>query len=56
MSKQTLLTLLPLMVLSFSALADSPKAPTRDIGYAEYYLKEFEAEVKSVSDSIITPF
>ncbi|MBQ3526413.1 MAG: hypothetical protein IJA63_09065 [Akkermansia sp.] len=56
MSKQTLLSLLPLMVLSFSALADSPKAPTRDIGYAEYYLKEFEAEVKRAGGNANTLF
>ena len=43
--KKSALLLLPLLALSFHAFAASPSAPKKDVDFAEYYLKEFEAEV-----------
>ena len=56
MLKKSILTLIPLLALSFSAVADAQTAPKRDIGYAEYYLKEFEAEVKRAQGSANTMY
>lgn len=46
MIRKTTLSLLPLLALCFNAVAAPAMAPKRDLGYTEYYLKEFEAEVK----------
>lgn len=56
MLKKSVLTLIPLLTLGFSAVADAQTAPKRDIGYAEYYLKEFEAEVKRANGNANTLF
>ena len=50
------LSMIPLLALSFSATASPQKAPQRDLGYTEYYLKEFEAEVKRAQGSANTMF
>ena len=50
------LSMIPWLALSFSATASPQKAPQRDLGYTEYYLKEFEAEVKRAQGSANTMF
>ena len=56
MIRKTVLSLLPLMSLSFSAIAAPAMAPKRDLGYTEYYLKEFEAEVRRAQGSANTMY
>ena len=56
MIKKSMLTILPLLALSFSALAAPQKAPQKDVGFADYYLKEFEAEVKRAQGNANTLF
>lgn len=54
--RKSILLLVPIMALSFQAAAAPQKASTRDLGYTEYYLKEFEAEVKRAQGSANTMF
>lgn len=54
MLKKSIRFVLPLIALSFSAMAEPQKAPQRDLGYTEYYLKEFEAEVKRANGNANT--
>ncbi|MBE6418291.1 MAG: hypothetical protein E7033_07495, partial [Akkermansiaceae bacterium] len=54
--KKSSLLLLPLLALSFHAFAASPSAPKKDVDFAEYYLKEFEAEVKRAGGNANTLF
>ena len=54
--KKSALLLLPLLALSFHAFAASPSAPKKDVDFAEYYLKEFEAEVKRAGGNANTLF
>ena len=56
MLKKSILVILPLLALSFSAVAAPQKAPQKDVGFAEYYLKEFEAEVKRAGGNANTLF
>ena len=54
--KKSILALLLVPMLCGSAPAAAQKAPQRDLGYTEYYLKEFEAEVKRAQGSANTMF
>ncbi len=56
MIRKTTLSLMPLLALCFNAIAAPAMAPKRDLGYAEYYLKEFEAEVKRAGGNANTLF
>ncbi|MBQ3217411.1 MAG: hypothetical protein IJB33_00885 [Akkermansia sp.] len=56
MMKKNILMLLPLLALSYNAAAEPRKASTRELGYTEYYLKEFEAEVRRAQGSSNTMF
>ncbi|MBE6409163.1 MAG: hypothetical protein E7034_01020 [Akkermansiaceae bacterium] len=56
MFKNIIPTLIPLLALSLPADAAPQKASTRDLGYTEYYLKEFEAEVRRAQGSANTMF
>lgn len=56
MIRKTTLSLLPLLALSFNAVAAPAMAPKRELGYTEYYLKEFEAEVKRAGGNANTLF
>lgn len=53
---KTPLLIISLVLLSINALADSQTAPKKDVGFADYYLKEFEAEVKRAQGSANTMF
>ena len=54
--KKSVLLLLPLLALSFNALAAPQSAPKKDVDFANYYLKEFEAEVKRAQGNANTMF
>ncbi len=54
--KKSALLLLPLLALSFNALAAPQTAPKKDVDFANYYLKEFEAEVKRAQGNANTMF
>lgn len=54
--KKSILTILPLLALSFTALAEPQRAPKKDVDFANYYLKEFEAEVKRAGGNANTLF
>ncbi|MBQ8901366.1 MAG: hypothetical protein IJY72_10440 [Akkermansia sp.] len=54
--KSSVLLLLPLLALSFNALASPQTAPKKDVDFANYYLKEFEAEVKRAGGNANTLF
>ena len=54
--KTSLFVTLTLLVLSFNAVAAPSMAPKRDLGYTEYYLKEFEAEVRRAQGSANTMY
>ncbi|MBE6410904.1 MAG: hypothetical protein E7034_09970, partial [Akkermansiaceae bacterium] len=54
--KTSLFVTLTLLALSFNAVAAPSMAPKRDLGYTEYYLKEFEAEVKRAGGNANTLF
>ena len=54
MIRKTTLSLLPLLAFCFQADAAPQKASTRELGYTEYYLKEFEAEVRRAQGSANT--
>ena len=56
MIKKYILTILPLLALSCGIAEAAEKAPQRDLGYTEYYLKEFEAEVKRAGGNANTLF
>ncbi len=56
MLKKSILVILPLLALSLSAVAAPQNAPRKDVGFAEYYLKEFEAEVKRAGGNANTLF
>lgn len=56
MLKKSILVILPLMALSFSAAAAPKMASKKDVGFAEYYLKEFEAEVRRAQGNANTLF
>lgn len=48
MIKKSILAILPLLALGLNATAAPQTAPQKDVGFADYYLKEFEAEVKQI--------
>lgn len=48
--------LLPMLALSFSAVAASENASKKEVDFADYYLKEFEAEVKRAQGNANTLF
>lgn len=54
--RKSILTLLLVPMLCSSAPAATQKASQRELGYTEYYLKEFEAEVKRAQGSANTMF
>ena len=54
--RKSILTLLLVPMLCSSAPAATRKASQRELGYTEYYLKEFEAEVKRAQGSANTMF
>ena len=54
--KKSVLLLLPLLALSFNVLAAPQSAPKKDVDFANYYLKEFEAEVKRAQGNANTMF
>lgn len=56
MIKKHILAILPLLALSCGIAEAAEKAPQRDLGYTEYYLKEFEAEVKRAGGNANTLF
>lgn len=56
MIKKYTFAILPLIALSCGISEAAEKAPQRDLGYTEYYLKEFEAEVKRAQGSANTMF
>ena len=56
MIRKTTLAILPLLVLSFNVLAAPQSAPKKDVDFANYYLKEFEAEVKRAQGNANTMF
>lgn len=56
MKKKSILTLLPMLMLCAGIGSAAEKAPQRDLGYTEYYLKEFEAEVKRAGGNANTLF
>lgn len=56
MMRKSILALLLVPMLCSSAFAATAKAPQRDLGYTEYYLKEFEAEVRRAQGSANTMF
>lgn len=56
MIKKYILAILPLLALSCGIAEAAEKAPQRDLGYTEYYLKEFEAEVKRAGGNANTLF
>lgn len=53
---KSLTVLMTLLALSFGATAAPQKAPQKDLGFADYYLKEFEAEVKRAGGNANTLF
>ena len=54
--KKSILLLLSLLALSFNAEAAAQTAPKKDVDFANYYLKEFEAEVKRAQGNANTLF
>jgi hypothetical protein len=56
MKKKSILPLLPMLMLCAGIGSAAEKAPQRDLGYTEYYLKEFEAEVKRAAGNANTLF
>ena len=56
MKKASILTILPMLLLCSGISAAAEKAPPRELGYTEYYLKEFEAEVKRAGGNANTLF
>ena len=56
MLKKSVFSILPLLVLSFSAVAAPQTASKKDVDFANYYLKEFEAEVKRAGGNANTLF
>ncbi len=54
--KKSILLLLSLLALSFNAEAAPQAAPKKDVDFANYYLKEFEAEVKRAQGNANTLF
>ena len=56
MKKASILTILPMLLLCSGISAAAEKAPQRELGYTEYYLKEFEAEVKRAGGNANTLF
>lgn len=56
MKKTFILTILPMLLLCSGIGSAAEKAPQRDLGYTEYYLKEFEAEVKRAGGNANTLF
>ena len=56
MKKASILTLLPMLLFCAGIGSAAEKAPQRDLGYTEYYLKEFEAEVKRAGGNANTLF
>ncbi len=56
MMRKSILALLLVPMLCSSSFAAPAKAPQRDLGYTEYYLKEFEAEVRRAQGSANTMF
>ncbi len=56
MKKKSILPLLPMLLFCAGIGSAAEKAPQRDLGYTEYYLKEFEAEVKRAGGNANTLF
>lgn len=56
MIKKSILAILPLLALGINATAAPQTAPQKDVGFADYYLKEFEAEVKRAGGNANTLF
>ncbi len=54
--KKSIPMIVTLLALSFNALAAPQKAPKKDVDFANYYLKEFEAEVKRAGGNANTMF
>ena len=54
--KKSITMIVTLLALSFNALAAPQKAPKKDVDFANYYLKEFEAEVKRAGGNANTMF
>ena len=54
--KKSIPMIVTLLALSFNALAAPQKAPKKDVDFANYYLKEFEAEVKRAGGNANTLF
>ena len=54
--KKSVLLLLTLLALSFNAYAAPQTASKKEVGFADYYLKEFEAEVKRAGGNANTLF
>ncbi len=54
--KKSIPMLVTLLALSFSAQAAPQTAPKKDVDFANYYLKEFEAEVKRAGGNANTMF
>lgn len=54
--KKSILLMLPLLALSMSSFAAPAKASKKEVDFANYYLKEFEAEVKRAQGNANTLF
>ena len=54
--RTSIIALLLIPLLCSTATADSGKASQKELGYTEYYLKEFEAEVKRAQGSANTMY
>ena len=55
LNKSTLFAIV-LLVAGLNVQAEPQQAPQKDVGFAEYYLKEFEAEVKRAKGSANTMY
>ncbi len=55
LNKSTLFAIV-LLVAGLNVQAEPQQAPQKDVGFAEYYLKEFEAEVKRAQGSANTMY
>lgn len=56
MLNKSALFAIALLAAGLNVQAEPQKAPQKDVGFAEYYLKEFEAEVKRAQGSANTMY